>query len=98
MLRFTFRKTRVIYIYFGNISFKELSENDPPLTMSRSKNLITLAPELKTYENIIIFDFSGGKYPNTKDFLESELDATVLDGANYKRYQLNKENFTIVLP
>lgn len=83
---------------FGNISFKELSENDPPLTMSRSKNLITLAPELKTYENIIIFDFSGGKYPNTKDFLESELDATVLDGANYKRYQLNKENFTIVLP
>lgn len=83
---------------FSNKLFTELSENDPPLALSRSKNQITLATELKSNGNIVIFDFSGGKYPNTRDFLESKLGATIIDGANYKRYQLNKESFTIVLP
>lgn len=83
---------------FSNFAFTQLSENDPPISLIKSKNQISLAQEFKTTGEIIIFDFSEGKNPHTKDYLVSQLGAKVVDGTNYKRYQLNKESFSIVLP
>jgi LCP family protein required for cell wall assembly len=85
-------------LYFDEPKFLDFYSQEPPLRITNSKYLVSLSKEFKEQNDIIILDFSEAKFPATYDFLSNNLSNNIIDGEMYKKYRLNKETFTILIP
>lgn len=85
-------------LYFDDPKFKTFVESEPPLNLIKSKNLVTTSQEIKNFDTVVVIDFSAGKYPETRTYLDSQPGFQILDGTKYKQYRLNKEDFAILVP
>lgn len=85
-------------LHFDDPAFSQFDKSEPAIKLTRSKFLVTPSQEIKNMNQVVVIDFSAGKYPETLSYLTSQPGFTVLEGTNYQRYRLNKEDFTILVP
>ncbi len=85
-------------LFFDNPDYINFENSQPPVNLTRSKYQINTSQEIKDMGQVVVLDFSQGKHPETSRYLSEQSGFTLLDGANYLRYRLNKEDFTILIP
>lgn len=85
-------------LHFDHPDFVTFEDSQPPVNLTKSRYQVTTSQEIKDLGQVVVLDFSQGKYPETSKYLSSQSDFTLLDGADYQRYRLNKEDFTILIP
>ncbi len=85
-------------LYFEDTVFSQFEKSEPPINLTRSKFLVTTSSEIKDMKQVVVIDFSNGKYPKTLEYLSSQPNFVVLEGKDYQKYRLNKEDFSILVP
>lgn len=78
-------------------AFDNFLSSDPPVFVTKSSYKITPSQSLAEIGGVVVIDFSQGLKPETKAYFEAQEGFTMLDGADYANYRLNKEDFTILV-